>query len=256
MIFAYQSRDPFPKSNTIGGFIGDTYPLCIDLPSRQFLKRGATYRALGSSARPELDTDPASWYHPVYFDRMQHVDLDIDSPLYKILCNPDDDGTCNFKVNNVLQEDIDCYKKECRFDTVRVVRIQSNVGDVFMEYIKPPCVHQAFPSNEDGFQMKVAKRGGYLQYGDYGACFHRKTDDIALLACCLGMFLDLISCILCRKPASHYFVWSLRSGQNDDALVTCEYTGERMSFDTNKARCDGWADSNQYPLARMCWFNG
>ena len=122
---------------------------------------------------------------------MKHVDLKPDSGLYKILCNPDDDGTCNFKVNNVLQEDIDCYDEEqCKFDTVRVVRISSNVGDVYMEYIKPPCVHQAFPSNEDGDQMKVAKRGGSLEYGNYGACFHRKADDIAGFACCTGMCPD------------------------------------------------------------------
>jgi len=42
-------RDKFPKTNLIGGYIGDRAPLCVDLPPRAFLKKGATYRFLGGS---------------------------------------------------------------------------------------------------------------------------------------------------------------------------------------------------------------
>ncbi len=45
-----QGRDRLPKTDTlVGGYIGDRYPLCVDLPERGFLKIGATYRFLGSS---------------------------------------------------------------------------------------------------------------------------------------------------------------------------------------------------------------
>jgi len=54
-------RDPFPKADVLGGYIGDGYPLCIDLPNKQFLRKGATYRMNGSHAKADLDKDPAGW---------------------------------------------------------------------------------------------------------------------------------------------------------------------------------------------------
>ena len=43
-------RDAFPKSSLNGGFIGDTYILCEDLPDKPFLKTGAKFRLLGGSS--------------------------------------------------------------------------------------------------------------------------------------------------------------------------------------------------------------
>jgi len=49
-------RDPFPKSALEGGYIGDRwYPLCLDLPSRSFLRQGAKYRLLGGTSRADLN---------------------------------------------------------------------------------------------------------------------------------------------------------------------------------------------------------
>ena len=42
-------RDKFPKISLGGGYIGDRYPVCDQLPPQMFLKAGATYRFLGSS---------------------------------------------------------------------------------------------------------------------------------------------------------------------------------------------------------------
>ena len=42
-------RDKFPKTNLIGGYIGDRTPLCVDLPSKAFLAKGAKFRFLGGS---------------------------------------------------------------------------------------------------------------------------------------------------------------------------------------------------------------
>lgn len=50
-------RDVFPKTDLYGGYIGDGFPLCVDLPPKHFLRRGATYRLLGSKASPELQQD-------------------------------------------------------------------------------------------------------------------------------------------------------------------------------------------------------
>lgn len=56
-----EKRDPFPKKDLTGGFIGDGYPLCTDLPSKSFLRKGATYRAVGNWNKPELTTETNWW---------------------------------------------------------------------------------------------------------------------------------------------------------------------------------------------------
>ena len=40
-------RDVFPKTDLRDDFIGDRYPLCVERPSRAFLRKGATWRYLG-----------------------------------------------------------------------------------------------------------------------------------------------------------------------------------------------------------------
>ena len=43
------SQDFFPKPALGGGWLGDRYPLCVDLPEYHFLKLGAKYRFRGST---------------------------------------------------------------------------------------------------------------------------------------------------------------------------------------------------------------
>eukprot|EP00957_Ditylum_brightwellii_P012763 964943-Ditylum_brightwellii.AAC.1 len=50
-------RDRFPKTDLLGGYIGDRYPLCEDLPDKMFLRKGSKYRLLGSNPLPELMED-------------------------------------------------------------------------------------------------------------------------------------------------------------------------------------------------------
>ena len=42
-----RNRDPYPKTKLDAGYVGDEYPLCSTLPSRQFLAKGARYRLTG-----------------------------------------------------------------------------------------------------------------------------------------------------------------------------------------------------------------
>ena len=56
-----ERRDPFPKLDLDGGFIGDGYPLCTDIPPKSFLRKGATYRAVGNFNRPEFTPEPGWW---------------------------------------------------------------------------------------------------------------------------------------------------------------------------------------------------
>jgi hypothetical protein len=42
-------RDYFPKLDLYDQYIGDRYPLCVELPQRPFLRVGAKYRFLGAA---------------------------------------------------------------------------------------------------------------------------------------------------------------------------------------------------------------
>ena len=54
------TRDKFPKTNLLGGYIGDHVPLCEDLPEKHHLRKGATYRALGAIPKPKWQDDMVS----------------------------------------------------------------------------------------------------------------------------------------------------------------------------------------------------
>ncbi len=77
-------RDRFPKHDLTGGYIGDGYPLCVDLPPKMFLRKGATYKLLGDNPRPQAFEDSQDLLNDPYIKRFV---LDIDSPLRAKLCN-------------------------------------------------------------------------------------------------------------------------------------------------------------------------
>ena len=56
-----ERRDMFPKMNLYGGYLGDAYPLCTDLPPQSFLRTGAKYRFLGATGVPELINGRDHW---------------------------------------------------------------------------------------------------------------------------------------------------------------------------------------------------
>ena len=106
MTLVSEWHDLFPKSDLMGGYIGDrNYPLCIDLPNQHFLKEGATFRLLGSRNRPELLDDPWNWETEPLIKRLT---LTKDSPLYKKLCASETEGgPCVFPAKVVLDADLD-----------------------------------------------------------------------------------------------------------------------------------------------------
>eukprot|EP00554_Chaetoceros_debilis_P007442 CAMPEP_0194077066 /NCGR_PEP_ID=MMETSP0149-20130528/3732_1 /TAXON_ID=122233 /ORGANISM="Chaetoceros debilis, Strain MM31A-1" /LENGTH=4275 /DNA_ID=CAMNT_0038757959 /DNA_START=113 /DNA_END=12940 /DNA_ORIENTATION=+ len=132
-------RDKFPKSDTTGGYIGDYYPLCEDLPDKAFLNEGATYRFLGSSNLPELMEDPNVYETD---ETTVRAVLDQGSVLREQLCNPDESGTCRFLNTVTLSSSIDtCVGVECNVNSIRVVQVDQRA---FYEYVRAPCVNQAF----------------------------------------------------------------------------------------------------------------
>ena len=197
-------RDPFPKLDLNKNFIGDGYPLCIDLPSKHFLRIGATYRLMGSAVESEMLHE----YTGTNYDLIKRFQLDSNSNLYGQLCNYNQSsGACDFRPLVTLDENLDCYGQECDIDNLTVLIVS---GDIKYEYVRPACVDFAF--HDPSELKKVVDRSGSAM------CLHSKVTDVAMPACCI---------------ASNEFQTEL----NENSEYLCEYSLERSSYDTTRSRC-------------------
>jgi len=134
-------RDKFPKRGLDGHFIGDGYPLCRDLPSRPFLKKGAKYRFLGSSYYPELKIRPGGNFDVYDTPGLKRFNVSsTDSNLGRFLYN---DG--NFHSIATVTANLDCTDHECDVETVNVIELLiKNQPPAYYEYIQVPCVEFTF----------------------------------------------------------------------------------------------------------------
>jgi len=130
-------RDRFPKSDLYGGYVGDGYPLCADLPPRQYLRKGSKYKLLGGSKLPTLMTDGT-------YDDQQLFILDSTlSQLYPLLCKDEGNG-CTHPLEVTLDSNLGLDIQEIEVDEVRVVEVTPGL---YYEYVRPPCVEHAFYDN-------------------------------------------------------------------------------------------------------------
>ena len=113
-------RDHFPKSLPTGGYLGDGLPLCVGLPPRAFLSKGASYRFLGTSPRPDKLATSAwgGWVRSTFA-------LDAtSSPLFTQLCHRQSAGApCRFKSVLALPETLACHGLECHVETAFVLEL-------------------------------------------------------------------------------------------------------------------------------------
>ena len=70
--------------------------------------------------------------------------LSPSSALYQKLCNPDSNGVCSFSNTVTLDENLECFGRECRVDDLVIVQVQHGA---FYEYIRQPCVDLSFYPN-------------------------------------------------------------------------------------------------------------
>ena len=140
MVISATMRDILPKTDLEGGYIGDRVaPLCEDLPSKHFLRKGATYRALGSRAQPEMQADSSEWA-----DSSNYKQLEVfpSAPLFDKLCAPDANGDCTLpsKVtldHNLVYDDAAKLGPEYDVDTIRTVRLSVGLSaPIYFEYIR------------------------------------------------------------------------------------------------------------------------
>ncbi|KAL7554934.1 hypothetical protein ACHAWF_018496 [Thalassiosira exigua] len=202
------SHDFFPKPALGGGWIGDRYPLCTDLPEHHFLKLGAKYRFRGSSSLPRVHYNPFHWDSD---ESIKRFVLDPSSGLYQALCNAGDDGVCDYSTTVTLDANLQCYGKECRVDDLMVVQVAPGA---FYEYIRQPCVQLSFYENPKkvitGFSPWIRQVG---RRHTHAMCADPRTA-VAARACC-----DVAA--------------NSRAEYNYDF----EYHGERVKLSTNLDQC-------------------
>jgi hypothetical protein len=183
-------RDRLPKMGLDRTYIGDGYPLCSDLPNMHFLAQGGLYKLLGSKPIPELQLDPPEWSE---WASVEWLELEPTSPLYKKLCGTPYISSCEFLSMVVLDETLECSGRECAVDTIRTVKI----GDVFYEYVRKPCVHQAF--------FDQAKMVAPRLYWENVMCADPKVEG-GVVACCnesdwlLDQWKEEVSEFLLARP--------------------------------------------------------
>jgi len=138
----------------MGGYIGDrNYPLCTDLPERHALRKGATYRLLGSSNTPELMYEPTEdwWWGSDYGNKpfLERLELSKSSPLYEVLC-AEVNGQCTYPGKIVLGSNLDYSDPNHRLGleytsgSLRTIRVRSGASPVYYEYVRLPCVELSF----------------------------------------------------------------------------------------------------------------
>ena len=200
-------RDSSPKMNLDGGYIGDRYPLCVDvLEGTHFLRKGATFRLLGSSIAPTLHSQPNWWLLQEDYN-IKTLSLSTSSELYSKLCDGGHSGNCNFEPVITLDETIDCDVRhvECEVDDLRLIKVQ-NDPPIYYEYIRPPCVEYAFYKDAKTIQLQW-------------------TND----AMCANGNLPLAGDSCCEHPE-----WTEPGGAS-----FCKYSVEKTTFSTSQKRCEG-----------------
>lgn len=144
-------RDRYPKTNLVNGYIGDHVALCEDLPDKAWMKKGATFYALGSKPIPKMQKDKSDWFTNPDYKRLQVLP---GSPLYAKLCAPDaNNGDCTTPTKVVLDENLvyDAAAQafdEYQVDTIRTVALYVGLNKpIYYEYVRQPCVELAFFNN-------------------------------------------------------------------------------------------------------------
>ena len=193
-------RDPFPKTDLYGGFIGDKEPLCVDLPEKHFLMKGATYRLLGSSLTPDLHEVNIRW---------EEKDMPTNVFVLSSVSNLKS-ALSSKEVIVTLDSTIACVGDECNVDTMRLVQSDTS-PPIYYEYVRPKCVELAFYDN-----------GKKITTGRTGLSGANKRNSM-----CANPNIDAAYDTCCRNP----------SLDRPKGFLQCYYDLERTTYATSKSRC-------------------
>jgi len=151
-----------------GGYVGDGFPLCVGLPRRGWLHKGAKFLYRGPSLTSTLEES---------FDSFLTLD-DGSSALFQALCgdpNGHSTGRCALSSVVRLPKTLSCTGLECEVESPRLFRLvgAGNLSE-FFEWARPSCVELAFFAD-----AKVVTRG---KNGRYDRCADPST--AAAGGCC------------------------------------------------------------------------
>ncbi|KAL7541680.1 LOW QUALITY PROTEIN: hypothetical protein ACHAXR_011131 [Thalassiosira sp. AJA248-18] len=204
------ARDVYPKTNLQDGYIGDHVALCEDLPDKHFLKKGATFRALGSKPMPKMQSDMSDWYENPDFKRLQ---LLPSSPLYAKLCAADANGDCTTPTTVVLDENLvyDAAAQaldEYQVDTIRTVALYVGLeSPIYYEYVRQPCVELAFFNDAKKVMKDQVWPGGIMEPSQ------------------------------CGNPKLEVAATMCMDSNGSSGKIKCTYQGERKTYSSAEAVC-------------------
>lgn len=155
MLIDSNRKDHFPKLGLGNKYVGDGYPLCLDLPDQHWLKAGSNFRLLGSSPVPDLLTEPDPWFGAA----PKRITLNEASQLASILCNGNVNN-CNPTSPNIeLSLDVACDGLECDIHEPRTIQVAPGI---FYEYVRPACVHQMYYENPQAIRKRSSSDGRWM----------------------------------------------------------------------------------------------
>ena len=273
-------RDKFPKS-LLGGArnLGDSYPLCSQLPARHFLQMGAKYRYHGTSSILGEPHDNAARNAGI----REHFSPDpTTSALHSALCSASSGSAqrCTFPPVVTLTSTLSCTgATECGADTLKAVKIVDGDATGFYTYVEPPCIRLQF--------FQGGRRGKYANWEKI--CADPETVGIVGAQCCYNAethpsgnpcpstfpFYEsnigtAITPDICRaesnrwtcpigcqeQTAAPYCVLDSdassvchldREGIASSGGGECKYVSEAMTYSTAAARC-----AAEYPGSTIC----
>ncbi|KAJ8608978.1 hypothetical protein CTAYLR_008963 [Chrysophaeum taylorii] len=131
-----ERRDPFPKANLYGGYIGDRRPLC---KYNNPLGAGAAFEYLGTT----LSRSVSSSSTLVLDDEKYDGPL---AALYAALCGEKIDGTCSFpeKKKTVMLSESLITPESFNATTVAIRDDDDGKIAAVYKYVPAPCVNMAF----------------------------------------------------------------------------------------------------------------
>lgn len=201
-------RDASPKMDLFDGFIGDGFPVCTDLPTDLFLRKGTRYTFLGGAL---TGADAKGEPHVVALS----LD-DPASPLFRELCASADSSAtplCAFPDEVILPETLPCHGVECNIDLAQYVQVTDADGRAgYYQVVPPACTNFLF------FQVGALVKYGVPWHNDM-SCSDAKALAAAPVCCNAADIPD-------GDPP-----------QGVAGAAICEYSQERVSYGTAVDRC-------------------
>ena len=202
-------RDFLPKMDLYGGHLGDTYPICSDLPDRAWLRKGAAFSHLGRTPEPRTSKSTVPGVgsqHDILRSDATAMTIAAPSALFALLCDrPSAGADCQFPTSVTLSEHLTCHGTECDVDVPTILKMVDGTNEpIYYEYYPAPCVGVAFYPNAK--QVK-------------------------------GMW-KTITCADPTTAAASISCCDDDTATNGFASGVCEFTRERVKFTTAQARCE------------------